>query len=106
MYAGKIVECAPTREIFTRPLHPYTQGLLRARPGGPRGLQHKRLSEIKGMVPAATQFKDDCRFNQRCPLATDECRRSEPESKDYGNRHCAACFHTSAEGIHAWSEDN
>lgn len=103
MYAGKIVEQAPTREIFSRPLHPYTQGLLRARPGGVRS--HARLSEIRGMVPAATQFADNCRFNPRCPLATDICRQKEPELLDYGKDHTAACFHTKAEGIDAWKDE-
>ena len=104
MYAGKIVEQSPTRELFRRPLHPYTQGLLRARPGGEAGFQHKRLSEIKGMVPAATKFGDNCRFNPRCPLCTEICIAKEPRLEDYGNDHRAACFHTKAEGIDAWKD--
>jgi oligopeptide/dipeptide ABC transporter ATP-binding protein len=102
MYAGKIVEQCPTKELFRRPLHPYTQGLLRARPGGEGGLTHRRLSEIKGMVPAATQFGDNCRFNPRCPLMTTECTQRIPAMLDYGEAHSAACFHTKAEGIDAW----
>ena len=105
MYAGKIVEQAPTREIFSRPLHPYTQGLLRARPGGERSGARRRLSEIKGMVPAATQFLDNCRFNPRCPLCTEICVGKIPALADYGNAHSAACFHTKAEGIDAWKDD-
>ncbi len=104
MYAGKIVEQAPTTEIFRRPLHPYTQGLLRARPGGEASLRHKRLSEIKGMVPAATRFEENCRFNPRCPLRTDVCVSKIPTLEDYGESHRAACFHTSAAGIDAWKE--
>ncbi|MEI6235039.1 MAG: ABC transporter ATP-binding protein [Planctomycetota bacterium] len=104
MYAGKIVEQCPTKELFRRPLHPYTQGLLRARPGGEAAFQHKRLSEIKGMVPAATKFGDNCRFNPRCPLCTDECVQKAPPFADYGNDHRAACFHTKAEGIDAWKD--
>ncbi|HLX60915.1 MAG TPA: ABC transporter ATP-binding protein [Planctomycetota bacterium] len=104
MYAGKIVEQCPTKEIFKRPLHPYTQGLLRARPGGETSLKHKRLSEIQGMVPAATQFEDNCRFNPRCPLMTQECKASIPPMLDYGEAHSAACFHTKKEGINAWKE--
>ena len=104
MYAGKIVEQAPTHELFRRPLHPYTQGLLRARPGGEATLQRKRLSEIKGMVPAATKFGDNCRFNPRCPLCTEICTQQVPDFADYGNDHRAACFHTKAEGIDAWKD--
>ncbi len=105
MYAGKIVEQSPTRELFRRPLHPYTQGLLRARPGGEAAFQHKRLSEIKGMVPAATRFEQNCRFNPRCPLRTDICVQQVPNLDDYGLDHRAACFHTRAEGIDAWKDE-
>jgi len=102
MYAGKIVETAPTRDLFARPLHPYTQGLMRARPE-PGSSQHgrRRLAVIPGLVPAATQFKEDCRFRARCPLATEKCTAA-PALAEYGSGHHAACWHTSAEGVHAW----
>ncbi|MCW8129098.1 MAG: ABC transporter ATP-binding protein [Planctomycetota bacterium] len=102
MYAGKIVETAPTRELFAKPLHPYTQGLMRARPE-PGSSRHgrKRLAVIPGLVPAATQFKDDCRFRTRCPLADEKCG-SEPALQAYDGEHCAACWHTSAAGVQAW----
>jgi oligopeptide/dipeptide ABC transporter ATP-binding protein len=102
MYAGKIVEQCPTADLYKRPLHPYTQGLLRARPGGDAGARKERLSVIPGMVPAATLFRDNCRFNPRCPLCTEVCREKEPELLDYGGGHKAACWHTKAEGIDAW----
>jgi oligopeptide/dipeptide ABC transporter ATP-binding protein len=105
MYAGKIVEHGPTAEIFRLPLHPYTQGLHRARPGGETQGAKRRLSVIPGMVPAATQFGDNCRFNPRCPLCTAECMETEPVLKDYGNGHWAACWHTKAEGIDAWKDE-
>ncbi len=104
MYAGKIIESSPTADIFRRPLHPYTQGLLRARPGAVSGPQKQRLSVIPGIVPAATQFKDNCRFNPRCPLRTEACVAKEPALVDYGQTHAAACWHTKAEGIDAWKE--
>ena len=105
MYAGKIVESSPTADIFRRPLHPYTQGLLRARPGRPKGqARPHRLSVIPGIVPAATRFEDNCRFNPRCPLRTAECAEKEPVLTDYGGSHQAACFHTKASGIDAWQE--
>jgi oligopeptide/dipeptide ABC transporter ATP-binding protein len=105
MYAGKIVEAAATADIYKRPLHPYTQGLLRARPapGSSQG-RRRRLSVIPGIVPAATEFGDNCRFNPRCPLCTEVCRQEEPKLLDYGSGHQAACWHTKAEGIDAWKE--
>ncbi|MCK6470322.1 MAG: ABC transporter ATP-binding protein [Planctomycetes bacterium] len=104
MYAGKIVESAPTSEIFARPLHPYTQGLLRARPEPGSSLRdRRRLAVIPGMVPAATQFKDDCRFRPRCPLAGDLCHE-EPKLEAFGGEHRAACWYTRREGIAAWAE--
>jgi peptide/nickel transport system ATP-binding protein len=102
MYAGKIVERATTSELFAHPLHPYTQGLMRARPepgSSQRGRQ--RLAVIPGMVPAATQFKDDCRFRARCPLAGEKCV-AEPPLEELRPGHCAACWYTRAEGIDAW----
>jgi peptide/nickel transport system ATP-binding protein len=105
MYAGKIVEKSPTRDLFRRPLHPYTQGLLRARPApGSSQFGRNRLSVIPGIVPAATQFKDNCRFNPRCPLCTEICISKEPSLEDYGGDHRAACWHTKAEGIDAWKQ--
>ncbi|HYG74135.1 MAG TPA: ABC transporter ATP-binding protein [Planctomycetota bacterium] len=101
MYAGKIIEQSPTADIFKRPLHPYTQGLLRARPGSIGGEKH-RLSVIPGIVPAATQFKDNCRFNPRCPLCTEICIEKEPLLEEFGGNHRAACWHTKPEGIDAW----
>ena len=105
MYAGKIVEQSPTKDLFQRPLHPYTQGLLRARPApGSSKFGRNRLSVIPGIVPAATQFKDNCRFNPRCPLCTDICVQKEPPLEEYGGDHRAACWHTKAEGIDAWKQ--
>ena len=89
-------------DIYKRPLHPYTQGLMRARPGG--STQKQRLSVIPGIVPAATQFKDNCRFNPRCPMRTDVCVEKEPPLVEYGGNHCAACWHTKSDGIDAWGQ--
>jgi len=105
MYAGKIVEHGPTADIFRRPLHPYTQGLHRARPGAAGEEKKRRLAVIPGMVPAATHFADHCRFSPRCPLCTAQCVEKEPELADYGGGHYAACWNTRAEGIEAWKEE-
>jgi peptide/nickel transport system ATP-binding protein len=103
MYAGKVAEAGTTRDIFARPLHPYTQGLMRARPE-PGSSQHgrKRLAVIPGMVPAATQFKDDCRFRARCPLAGEKCG-TEPALCAFNVEHYAACHYTKTEGVDAWA---
>ncbi len=104
MYAGKVVESGTTRDLFARPLHPYTQGLMRARPEpGSSQRGRKRLAVIPGMVPVATQFKDDCRFRARCPLAGEKCT-VEPSLCELHPGHQAACHYTKGEGIDAWNE--
>jgi oligopeptide/dipeptide ABC transporter ATP-binding protein len=100
MYAGKIVEESTTAGIFRSPLHPYTQGLLRARPEpGSSRIGRNKLAVIPGMVPAATMFGEDCRFRARCPLASEKCLR-EPILEERGSGHKAACFHA---GQSAWA---
>ncbi len=91
MYAGKIVEKGPCETIFSAFLHPYTEGLFQSLPGrSPRG---QKLYTIAGTVPSALQFLIDCcRFNPRCPLAIDRCRREEPPLVDVGGRHSCACW--------------
>lgn len=107
MYAGKIIEQSSTADLFSRPLHPYTQGLLRARPDiGSSQHGRRRLSVIPGIVPAATLFEDNCRFNPRCPLCSGECVEKEPALVDFGSDHKAACWHTKEEGIEAWKDEH
>ncbi len=73
MYAGEVVECAPVREIFARPRHPYTEGLLRCLPArGADAAGH--LGTIKGTVPQAMEEATSCSFAPRCPHAFDACR--------------------------------
>jgi peptide/nickel transport system ATP-binding protein len=97
MYAGRKVEEAATAELFTAPLHPYTQGLLAATPRldtapGIRRADRMRLQEIPGMVPTLTGERVGCSFAPRCPKSTDICRESDPQLEDYGNGHLTACF--------------
>src|SRR5487761_1889929 len=70
MYAGKVVEEAPVGELFARPLHPYTQGLIRSIPrlGGSQGGK-ARLEAIPGIVPDLANPPPGCRFAPRCPFA-------------------------------------
>jgi oligopeptide/dipeptide ABC transporter ATP-binding protein len=82
MYAGQVVETAPTRALFARPGHPYTEGLLASIPRLDR--PRERLHSIPGSVPAATAWPPGCRFHPRCPYAWDKCRTEEPPLLDTG----------------------
>jgi len=86
MYAGQVVEQAPTPALFARPLHPYTEGLLASVPrlDAPPAREHGRLHSIPGQVPAATAWPDGCRFHPRCPYAWERCRAEMPPLLDAG----------------------
>ena len=97
MYAGRKVEEAPVDELFARPQHPYTRGLLASIPRLPlmRGEQDdtgERLQEIPGMVPALTDLPAGCVFAPRCAHAEDRCRREYPAYEEKRPRHWAACW--------------
>jgi oligopeptide/dipeptide ABC transporter ATP-binding protein len=76
MYAGRIVEEGPREALLARPLHPYTQGLLRALPSLAR--RGERLAEIPGVVPRPREWGSGCRFAARCPRVTGRCRVEVP----------------------------
>ena len=84
MYAGQVVEQAPTGELFARPLHPYTEGLLASVPRLDTRVSQVRgrLHSIPGQVPAATAWPAGCRFHPRCPYAWDRCAAEEPPLLD------------------------
>jgi oligopeptide/dipeptide ABC transporter ATP-binding protein len=90
MYAGQIVEEAPTPRLFAAPAHPYTEGLLAALPNptAPRG----RLAAIPGQVPPATAWPEGCRFHPRCPYAWDRCRAEAPTLLPVADGHRARCW--------------
>lgn len=90
MYAGQIVEQAPVRELFRQPRHPYTAGLLRSMPRGPRAGQ--RLVTIPGQVPSPRDYPVGCRFADRCPHAWAVCREKAPELFAVDDSHSSACF--------------
>lgn len=77
MYAGKIVEEGTVAQLFDSPKHPYTKGLLASIPGY-QDVKNKRLHTIKGTIPNIAKMPPGCRFNPRCPHATDKCRTEEP----------------------------
>jgi oligopeptide/dipeptide ABC transporter ATP-binding protein len=89
MYGGQVVEEAPVRELFAKPSHPYTQGLLRAMPRA--GHARERLITIPGTVPPPTQWPTGCRFRDRCPDVFEPCPRP-PAMYSAGPGHAARCF--------------
>ena len=93
MYAGRKAEEAPVHELFARPQHPYTIGLLGAvpRPGGADS--QGRLQEIPGRVPSLAQLPSACAFAPRCPRADDRSRSQVPELREVRPDHLVACFH-------------
>lgn len=91
MYAGMVMEIASVEDLFAKPLHPYTQGLMKAMPK--MGEKRERLYDIKGMVPHVTQMPDGCRFHTRCPYARDDCRKSCPDMVSLDSGHMVRCFH-------------
>jgi len=96
MYAGRKVEEAPVDEIFARPMHPYTQGLLGAVPklGSSLGLDGRtRLAEIPGRVPSLGEKIVGCAFADRCPIATQLCREVEPAVAPKRDGHLVACHY-------------
>ena len=88
MYAGRVVEQGAVLDIFDRPAHPYTRGLLASRPKISAGAQW--LSTIDGTVPALGQMGPGCSFAPRCPLARTACT-SVPALREVGPGHQAAC---------------
>ncbi|AEA34222.1 ABC transporter ATP-binding protein [Hippea maritima] len=88
MYLGKIVEMANTYDLFTNPLHPYTQILMSAVPIPDPNIKRKKLMP-KGEIPSATKIPKGCRFHPRCPFAKDICKEQEPKLKDVGGRFVA-----------------
>jgi len=94
MYAGKVVEEAPTLELFRRMHHPYTEALLASVPRLDHGTGERLLS-IPGLPPDLAKEHTNCRFSPRCRYATDRCRNEEPPLEDVeGNvEHRFACFH-------------
>jgi peptide/nickel transport system ATP-binding protein/oligopeptide transport system ATP-binding protein len=90
MYAGRIVEEAPTPELFANPLHPYTRALLRSMPT--LGAHRERLETIPGNVPDITRRPSGCSFRDRCPLVIPDCAVAPPPLESKRPGHTAACI--------------
>jgi peptide/nickel transport system ATP-binding protein len=78
MYAGRVVEHAPVRELFERPRHPYTRGLLESLPSYHDNLSRARLPTIPGVVPDLRELPEGCAFEPRCPWAERVCKDEDP----------------------------
>ena len=94
MYAGRKVEEAPVAELFARPAHPYTRGLLASIARGKAGARARRLKEIPGMVPSLREPIPGCAFAPRCPFAVAACRTEQPRLAPVAGTpaHQAACL--------------
>jgi peptide/nickel transport system ATP-binding protein len=93
MYLGKLVEVGPAAEVYERPAHPYTRGLLDAVPVAEEGA-HRRTpgqTAVRGELPSAVDPPSGCRFRTRCPRAEARCAAEEPALTDFGGGHVAAC---------------
>ena len=95
MYLGRLVETAPTRELFAAPRHPYTKALLSAIPSLDPD-QRGQAQKLEGEIPSPTNPPPGCKFQTRCPHAIDICRVEEPMLSQLGFEHDVAC--------HRWEE--
>jgi oligopeptide/dipeptide ABC transporter ATP-binding protein len=93
MYAGKIVESGPAKELFQDPLHPYTLGLKNSVPKlGRKRETDKRLVEISGNVPSLNQLPSGCAFHPRCPSVMERCKSEKPVLRDAGHGREVSCW--------------
>jgi oligopeptide transport system ATP-binding protein len=91
MYAGRVVESAPATELYARPRHPYTRGLMASVPKLD-GDTSRRLVPIEGQPPDLAALPAGCAFAPRCAHATERCRTERPELRDVGEQHRIACL--------------
>ena len=90
MYVGKLVEYAPTKIIFSKPMHPYTRALLSAIPVVDPNVKFAPMV-LDGEIPNPANLPTGCRFNTRCPFARDACRQIDPEWRQVAPMHFVAC---------------
>ncbi|WP_435166023.1 dipeptide ABC transporter ATP-binding protein [Paenibacillus glycanilyticus] len=92
MYLGKLVEIAPSDELFRQPAHPYTKLLIESIPQPVPG--QRGTASIQGEIPSPANPPSGCRFHPRCPFATERCRKEQPELRPLGEDRYAACHYT------------
>lgn len=91
LYLGRVMEVAPTAQLFERPLHPYTQALLAASPKPDPEHKSERIA-LKGDIPSPVNPPSGCVFRTRCPHAIEACATTRPELRDMGNGRFKACI--------------
>ncbi len=97
LYLGKVMEIAERDDFYARPLHPYSEALISAVPiADPRIERSRERVILQGDIPSPISPPSGCRFRTRCPRATDLCAETEPEMRDFGAGHFAACHHIKA----------
>ena len=96
MYAGKLMEVGPTREVFGDPRHPYTRGLVASVPRTGAG-RDAPFEGIPGTVPDLLDLPSGCTFHPRCPLGDEECTREFPPVRRIGDGRRAACYKVDAD---------
>lgn len=92
MYLGRMVETAPEKQLYTNPLHPYTQVLFAAAPVA-KITEKKEHTRLKGELPSPLNPPPGCPFNTRCPKCTEECKMLMPELREVEPGHFCACHH-------------
>jgi oligopeptide/dipeptide ABC transporter ATP-binding protein len=100
MYAGRIVERAPTRKLFADPLHPYTKGLIKSVPRLDREAKEKLFS-IPGIPPSLVNIPECCPFHPRCSSATETCRKKYPPEREIDEGRKVSCWLYAEGGDHA-----
>jgi peptide/nickel transport system ATP-binding protein len=94
MYLGKLVEIGPGEEIYRRPAHPYTEGLIKAIPiPDPAVARSRAEPAVRGELPSPIDPPSGCRFHTRCPRAQLRCSQEVPELRPFGPGHFAACHY-------------
>ena len=95
MYCGRVVEKANVYDLFEKPSHPYTEGLLASIPK--MGVQVDELDSIPGNVPNPKYMPKGCKFAPRCKYASEKCQEEEPGFFDLGNGHLSKCWRCQSE---------
>jgi peptide/nickel transport system ATP-binding protein/oligopeptide transport system ATP-binding protein len=98
MYAGQMVEQADVFQLFERPSHPYTRGLLASIPRATEARTARRMPSIPGMVPNLARLPQGCRFSPRCAEVMPVCRQAAPDLAGLGGGHAARCWLHSPQG--------
>jgi oligopeptide/dipeptide ABC transporter ATP-binding protein len=92
MYLGKVVEQAPLKELLHNPLHPYTQALISAIPVADPKARATRKLILRGTPPSPLNKPPGCVLSDRCPFATEKCRKEQPILKTISSNHLIACY--------------